>query len=145
MTDDGPSPATTLNTARLMAGGMAAGVLFIAALSGLFEPSGALSALIGPAALFGLVSPVLGYRLYLLMRERVPTAADTPERCRTFLRATLSALSITEAAALFGVLVFVFTAEWYAAVGVATHILLTGALWPTQERLGTFLETPDGG
>jgi len=145
MTDNEPSPAATLNTTRLMAGGMAAGVLFVAALSGLFEPTGALSVLIGPAALFGLVGPVLGYRLYLLLRERIPAEADAVERRRVFLRATLSALSITEAAALFGVLVFVFSGEWYAAVGVATHIILTGAIWPTQERLDAFLETRSGG
>ena len=89
----------------------------------------------------GLVSPVIGYRLYAWSRERMPPGRVAPRAAPTFLRATSLALAVTEGVALFGIVALLGSAPLLAAlIGVVTHVILAGAVWPTPERLESFLE-----
>jgi hypothetical protein len=96
------------------------------------------------ASLAGLVAPVLGYRLYLWQQERIPDDADGATRCAHYLRAVTLALSATELSALFGVAMYALTRRPFALAGVLTHVLLSGALWPTPEKLEPFLDGRPG-
>jgi hypothetical protein len=127
--------------ARLIVGGFGAGVVVLMLLAALVDLSAGFDALTAPAALLGLISPVIGYRLYLWSRERVPAGEKTEARCDRFLRATILALAVTEGVALFGVVAFMVGGGPFALVGVLTHLLLTGALWPSDEKLARFLES----
>jgi hypothetical protein len=130
--------------ARIIAAALAAGVLVLAAISGVVRLPPSLFSLATPAGLCGLVSLVIGYRLYAWLRERVPSGASHRQRCAAFVRATIVALAVTESTALFGVIVFWLSGEPIALIGVATHIILAGALWPGPERLRAFVEPPPG-
>ena len=90
-----------------------------------------------PVGLIGLVSLPIGYRFYLWKRDQAAGESTGPH---AFSRATLQALSITAAAGLAGVAVFAMTGEVAALLGVAAHLLLSGAIWPSPERLESFLD-----
>ncbi|MDX1389522.1 MAG: hypothetical protein R3344_10060, partial [Acidobacteriota bacterium] len=92
-----------------------------------------------PAALAGLIAPVVAYRVYLRLCERSPRNAGLQDRCTAFIRATLVALAVTEAPALLGLVVFLLSGAPLALSGVAAHVLLTGAIWPSRTRLEVFL------
>jgi hypothetical protein len=94
--------------------------------------------LVMPAVLFGLVSPVIGYRIYLKVRERRPSGSD--EAKDAFLRANILALAITEAAALFGCVAYLISYNPLTYIGYLMHVLLAGAIWPNEFRLQQFLE-----
>jgi len=130
---------TTLNTSRMLVGGMTVGLLAIAGASRLIQPTGGLRLLVGPAGLLGLVSLVIGYRLYCLLKSRVPPDADTAVRCGVYLRANILAMAVTEGVGLLGVIVHADTGEWPALIGVVTHVILAGAIWPSREGLELFL------
>ena len=87
-----------------------------------------------------MVSLVIGYRLYQLLKSRIPPEADTAARCGTYLRANILAIAVTEGAGLLGIVVHADTGEWPALVGVVTHVILAGAIWPSREGLETFLD-----
>jgi hypothetical protein len=129
----------TLATAGIIVAALTAGVLMITVVAGLVDISAGLEILVPPAALLGLISPVVAYRLYLRMRERIPADADAHFRCHRFLTATVLAVAITESIALFGVVAFMLGGGYAALIGVVTHVILVGAIWPTRERLETFL------
>jgi hypothetical protein len=133
------TPEATLAKARLIAGALAAGVLALALVAGLVDVDAGVRALTAPAALLGIVSPVIGYRVYHYQRERAPADEGVAPACARFLRATVAALAVTEAAALFGVVAFMIGGGPYALVGVAMHLLLAGALWPSEEKLDRFV------
>jgi uncharacterized membrane protein len=129
----------TLQRARLIVGALIGGVLILTALSGWMPRADGLVGLVVPAAVVGAASPVVAFRLYHLLRERItPTATDAVRR-ETYLRANVLAFAITEGAALFGVIVFALTDAPLALIGVAMHVLLAGALWPTEEKLAGFV------
>lgn len=131
---------TTLSHSRIIVAGLVVAVVALAAISNQFAPVGTSAGfLVAPAGLLGLVSPVVGYRLYLMIRERVPAGSGTAAGCNAFLRATIAALAVTEGIALFGVVVFMLTSRLPALLGAATHVLLAGAIWPTPERLEAFI------
>jgi hypothetical protein len=132
-----------LRRSRLLIGWLAATPLVLALLVGLLGPLGTNAALVGPAALLGLVSPVIGYRLYLLLRDRIPSEADVEARCRSFVSAGLVALAVTDGIALLGLVAYFVSGQPYSLVGVATHVLLAGAIWPSPERLQAFVEGPE--
>ncbi|HKQ59810.1 MAG TPA: hypothetical protein VJS92_00920 [Candidatus Polarisedimenticolaceae bacterium] len=93
---------------------------------------------VSTTALFGILSPVLGYRLYGWVRERA-AAAGLAEKCRAFVRAHALALGLSEGCALLGLVAFVLSRHPAALLGVATHAVLCGALWPGRERLEGYL------
>ena len=130
--------------ARVLVGALVAGPLVGMAAIGLFDPPARVAALVAPASLLGLVSPVIGYRLYHLLRERIPVDAGVEMRCRAYVRANLAALAVTEGAALFGLVAYSLSSELFTLVGVGAHVLLAGAIWPSPERLELFLEPPPG-
>jgi hypothetical protein len=146
----GPEPSAadrereTLGQARLVTAGLAAGVLILTALSGVVNPAQRVTVLVAPAALLGLAGLLVGYRLYARMRDAIPVDAPHGARCATFLRATIVALAVTEGAALLGVVAFWLSEDPLALVGVVTHLILVGAVWPTPERLESFV-SPDAG
>jgi len=134
----------TLRTARAMAGALGAGVVLFALVASTLDLSSGFDALTAPAALFGLIAPVLGYRIYLHLRDSVPAGESVDVVCGLYLRATVFALGITEAAALLGVVAFMLGGGAFALVGLPMHLLLTGALWPSDEKLARFLESSPG-
>ena len=130
---------TTLRQARVVFVASIASVLVLLAIGGWIDPPGRLMGLAFPVSLIGLVSPVIGYHLYLLLRERVPTGASRTEACRCFLRAGIVALAVTQGAAILGLVGYALSGTLSALSGVLTHVLLVGAIWPTPERLESFL------
>jgi hypothetical protein len=134
-----------LGQARTIAAALAAGVLLLTALSGIVRIPGGPAAIASLAALLGIVSPLIGYRLYAWQRERDGVEGSHSRRCASFLRATVLALAVTEGVALLGVVAYWLTAEPHALIGVVTHVILVGAVWPTSERLANFIERGDAG
>ena len=137
--NDAAADRSAVRRARTIAGALVAGVLLLTAVSALLRPSAALGVLVVPAAALGAISPAIGYRLYLLLRERIPAEAPTWERRAVYVRAVVLSLAVTEAAALFGALVFGLTSDPIALLGPLMHVLLAGAIWPSLERLEGFL------
>jgi hypothetical protein len=129
----------TLATAGMVVAALTAGVLMITVVAGFVDISAGLDFLVAPAALLGLISPIAAYRMYLRMRDRLPADADDEFRCHRFLVATVSAAAITESIAIFGVLAFMLGGGFAGLIGVVTHVILVGAIWPSRERLATFL------
>jgi hypothetical protein len=76
--------------------------------------------------------------LYQLLRDRLAVGASAALRRQTFLRANLLCFAITEGAAVFGVIVYALTGAPLALIGVVMHVLLGGALWPSEEKLAGF-------
>ena len=125
----------------MMAGALGAGVILLALVASVLDLSAGVTALSAPAALFGLVSPVIGYRLYVYLREKAPTGESAEQAGWRFLQATIGGLAVTEAAALFGVVAFTLGGDLFALVGVPMHVLLSGTLWPSKEKLSRFIES----
>lgn len=142
---DGGAVQTTLTQARLIVAALVGGVLVMLALSGFLALPGNLGFLGLPAGLLGLVCPVIGYKLYTSRRDAIPPEADVRARCGVFMTATVLALAITEAAAFFGIVVFLLSRDWTALTGVLTHVLLAGAIWPSADRLQLFVGTASAG
>jgi len=136
-------PGQVVLRARFLVGAAVLGVLVVLALTELLPTGDALVAAAPPAALLGLVSPVVGYRLYLWVRERAARPASRAERCGAFVRANLVAMAVTEGAALFGIVAYLLSGRLFPLVGVLTHVLLAGAIWPSAEKLDLFLRPPD--
>jgi hypothetical protein len=88
-----------------------------------------------PAALAGLVALAVGYRLYRSMMGRIASDSISATRLVAIRTATIASLAVTEAAAILGVIAFCFSREPMALTGVATHLILAGAVWPTRGRL----------
>lgn len=135
------SVVRTLRIARVISGGLLVGVLVATFVAHVVVPDRRVNVLVLPAALAGLVAPVIGYRLYHGLRGRVSPRSRVATRLEVFVRATVSALAVTEAAALFGAAAYWAGRDWAALTGVATHLLLTGAVWPSGIRLEVFLES----
>lgn len=133
-----------LRRASRVAGALAVGVLALAGASGFMGLRSDFPALGSLAALTGLVSPVIGYRLYAWLRERIPAGASHAARCAGFLRATELALAVGAGIALFGIVAYCLSAVFAALIGVVTHMILVGAVWPTPERLETFFHVASG-
>ena len=127
----------TLHQARVVFVASIATVPVLLAIGGWIDPPERL--MVFPVSLIGLVSPVIGYRLYLLRRERVPTGASRTEACRAFLHAGIVALAVTQGAAILGLVGYALSGTLSALSGVLTHVLLVGAIWPAPERLESFL------
>jgi len=116
-----------------------AGVLVMTIVSAFVKLSSGLSVLVSPAALLGILSPVIGYRIYLALRRRTPQEAGIEQRCQRFFTATIVAMAVTEGIALFGVVAFMLSGAPACLIGVLTHVILAAAVWPTPERLELFM------
>lgn len=136
-------PEKTLRSARLVAAMIAMNpVVFTAAVAALGgTPSS--SVLVFPAMLVGLFALAVAWRVYVALGAG--GASGEEGRCRRFVMATVLAMAVTECAALFGIVAFMLSREWAALAGVATHVILCGAIWPTEARLDSFLESGGGG
>ena len=88
----------------------------------------------------GLVSPVIAYRLYSLLGAKTPRDAALGVRCKAFQRVTVVALSVTAGAALFSIVTYAMSSDLAAMTGVVTHVLLSGAIWPSRVRLESYLD-----
>ena len=136
--DERDAERATLSRSRLIVGALVGGVLILTALSGWMPRADGLQGAVVPAAVIGAASPAIAYRLYQLLRERLTPGATASRRRETFLRANVLAFAITEGAALFGVIVYALTGAPVALIGVVMHVLLAGALWPSEEKLAGF-------
>ena len=119
--------------------------MILTALSGLMPRTGGMGGLVVPAAVVGAVGPTVAYRLYQLLRDRLAAGADATLRRQTFLRANVLAFSVTECAAVFGVIVYALSGAPLALIGVLMHVLLAGTLWPSEEKLARFVSDADPG
>jgi hypothetical protein len=127
--------------ARLIVGALIGGVLVLTALSGFMPRVDGMYGLVVPAAVVGAASPAVAFRFYQLLRDRLPDGAGAALRRQTFLRANILCFAITEGAAVFGVIVFALTGAPVALIGIVMHVLLGGALWPSEEKLAGFVGT----
>jgi hypothetical protein len=138
---DGAAPLlrATLIRSSITVGAITAGPLIITIVSAFIRLSSELQYLVAPAALLGIVSPVIGFRLYLALKRRLPADAGLGQRCQHFYTATIIPLAVTETVALFGVIAFMLSGAPACLIGVLTHVILAAAIWPTQERLEQFM------
>jgi len=127
--------------ARVMVAALVGGVLTLLFVATFFSLNTPVAFLVFPVGLIGLVSPVIGYRLYLYARSKVPGGADVEGRAGAFVRATLTAMAISEGIAFCGIVVYMLTGGALALTGALTHLLLAGAIWPTREKLDQFLDS----
>ena len=131
-------PDYVLRIARMIVGALLVSVLGLALAVAWLAPLGSTRLLDLPAGLIGLVAPIVGYRLYQRQRERLAAGASAAERCAAFVRANLLAVAVTEGAALLGLVAHLLGGAVAPLIGVATHVLLVGAIWPTPQRLALF-------
>jgi hypothetical protein len=129
--DTGP----ILTRCRIVAGLLAVVPVVLAGASTAVDLRAPVGPLALPAALGGAIAPVVAYRLFTMLRSRVPADADIALRGERYLSGLVVALGVTEATALGGVLIAEFTGEPLALLGLATHVLTAGALWPSDERV----------
>ena len=129
----------TLLRSSLVVGAITVGVLTMAIVAAFIRISSEMRYLMPPAALLGIVSPVIGYRIYLGLKRRMPRDAGPEQRCQRFLMATIIAMAVTEGIALFGVVAFMLSGAPACLIGVLTHVILAAAIWPTPERLELFI------
>jgi hypothetical protein len=97
-------------------------------------------ALVTPAAVLGIVAPAFSYHLYRRQQRAASVEKDPARRVFRFRAGTWVSIACTECAALVGIVAFYLSGETLCLVGVLMHLLLTGAVWPTEERLRSFLE-----
>lgn len=131
-----------LTATRTVVAALLVAVVALAAIVYRISPgTGDLQVLVIPAALAGLVSPVMAYRLYSVLGAKTPTDAALGVRCDAFKRVTVVALSVTAGAALLGIVTYAMSSDLAAMTGVVTHVLLSGAIWPSRVRLESYLES----
>lgn len=133
----------TLRSVRLVAALIGASPVVLAAAVAGIGGVPSTDALVFPAVLAGLIALPVAWRLYAALQGGA--VAGEEARCRRFLVATACALAVTECAAIFGIVAFMLSRQGAALVGVATHVILAGAIWPTEARLESFLESGSGG
>ncbi len=141
MSESPTDPALALRTSQLIVGALVVGPLVFAVIAGFVDLGSRVRVLSLPAALFGVVSPVIGYRLYHTIRDRLAPDASDGERCRAFLQANLVALAVTEAAAFLGIVAYMLSREPWGLLGLLMHVLLAAAIWPSDERFHGFTDS----
>jgi hypothetical protein len=92
-----------------------------------------------PVGLAGLVVLPIAWRAYVALRERAGETKDIETGCARYGAALLIALAMTEGVAFVGIVFYLLGADIVALTGVLSHILLTGVLWPTAEKVAPFL------
>jgi hypothetical protein len=129
----------TLLRSSIVVGAITTGVLTMTIIAAFIELSTEIRSLMPPAALLGIVSPVIGFRIHLALKRRIPQEAGIEQRCQRFFTATIIPMAVTEGVALFGLIAFMLCREPACLIGVLTHVILAAALWPTPERLELFI------
>jgi len=131
----------TLQRNRLMVAALAAGVLFLAAVSGFLDLGRVdfAASLALPVGLLGLITLVVGWRVYVVLGERASGIEDVDSGCARYTTALLIALALTEGVAFLGIVAYMLGAGVMALTGVLTHVLLTAVLWPGAEKVRPFL------
>lgn len=94
--------------------------------------------LVGPSVLAGLVAPAVGYHVYQWFGSRLEPDISHDAAAPAYLRAILIALAITESASLLCAVAFLLSGDRLTYVGPLMHLILTGAIWPREERFETF-------
>jgi len=125
--------AHALGTARLTAAVLGAGPFLLTALSLVVVPQEGAMRLVVPAGVLGLVAPAIAWRVQTRIREGARGGAAGGRRA--YVRSVTWSLCITEGAATLGVLVWLLSQAPQALIGLPLHLVMVGALWPTEERL----------
>ena len=131
-----------VRTTRLMAVALAVGPVMVLALVTVFEPSSALGLLQIPAGALGLILPVVAYRLFLYRKSRLDPQRSEAERCSGYVSGFIVAAAVSEGAALVGSVTYVLTRHPATLLGLAMHLVILGAIWPSEDRVHWFIE-PD--
>jgi hypothetical protein len=142
MEDEGAEE--TLRTARTVVAVLSAAPVLLGAIAAAVPLEPSLGSLATPAVLAGIVAPAAGFHLYRKLQQAASREADVRGRAAAFVRATVLALACTEAAATFGVVAFLLSREPVCLLAIALHLLLAGAVWPSRERLESFVATGEG-
>ena len=125
--------AGALGTARLLAAVLGIGPLLLLGAALAFPRPPSASPLVVPVGVLGLVAPAIAWRAQARMLEAARGGTDMGRRA--YVRSVAVGLGITEAAAMCGVLVWLLSRQPHALAGLPMHLLMVGALWPTEERL----------
>jgi hypothetical protein len=133
-----PERLAALRTARAIAAALVAGPPVLMLLPLVAPLDADLSRLVAPVVLIGIVNPLLAYRVYLSQREGKPASGAGKGPAERFVRATVLALGVSELVALLAVIGYWLTSRPVTLLGLATHFLAAGAIWPTEERLEAF-------
>ena len=146
----GPDAEGILAATRGVAAMLAATPFALLSAALLAPPPAPSRVLVAPAALAGLVALAAGNRWYRGILDRIAQGARPADRAAALRKATIAGLACTEAASLLGVIAFHISREPFALVGLAAHLILAGALWPTRARyeqlvLGTESSAADAG
>jgi hypothetical protein len=124
--------------ARILALALLAGQAVPWAVAHVIDTGSTFRALVGPAVLAGLVAPVVGYRVYLKIGSALPPDATRDAAAVAYVRAILISLAITEATSLLCAVAYLLSGDRMTYVGPAMHVILTGAIWPREERFESF-------
>jgi len=142
---EAPGRPRIVGASRRVVAGAAVGPLALLVAAMWTEARGDLPpSVVGGMTLLGLVAPALGWRVHVALRERAARTPTALARYSLFLPATIAALAVTGSAALAGVVVFAMTRDPAPLVGVAMHVILSGALWPSEERVEAFVDVAPG-
>ena len=89
----------------------------------------------------GLIAPAAGYHLFLSGKSRLDASgpSEDAERIKQYEQSFLFALSLSEGGALLGCVAWLLTGLTPTLIGVATHILVVGALWPSRGLVEWFI------
>jgi hypothetical protein len=137
-TESSTSVAAIVTRCRIVLGALAFVPVVVAGVLAAVDLRAHIGPLALPAAIAGAVAPVVALRLFGWLRSRVPSAAPLETRGELYMSALLVAVGVTEAAAFAGVLIAEFTGEPFAMLGLATHVVLVGVVWPNDERFAAF-------
>lgn len=120
----------------LLPAGIAAVVVSIPASSGS-------TAVVAPAIVAGLISPAAAVHTYQRALRRAAASEDRGRRVDRLAAGTLQAVAISGAVALIGIAAYLASGLLPALVGVVTHLLATGAVWPSRSRIERILDEAD--
>jgi hypothetical protein len=137
-TESSTSVAAIIARCRIVLGALAFAPLIVAGVLAAVDLRAQVGPLALPAAIFGAIAPVVSLRQFGRLRSRVAPGVPLETRGEHYLTALLVAVGITEAAAFAGVLISEFTGEPLAMLGLATHLVLVGVVWPNEERFAAF-------
>jgi hypothetical protein len=124
-----------LKALRVVCAALGSGPVLLTIPALLIDVDAVVSFLFTPAVLVGMVSPAVAWRVYDSGLRRAEACADTDSRWRAFERATVLALVQTEAVAILSLVAYVLTRAELVLIGVATHVAIAGAVWPSRSRV----------
>ena len=141
MTTGADPVASAIRSTRVVVGSLVGGAIGWAVVVSQLPANPSLSVLQLPAVLSGALAPVLGFRLYSRSAEELAAGEST---LPAYARATILALAVTEVGAFLAGLAWWGTGDPLSWIGLATHVLLAGALWPGESRYEAFVAAGAG-